>query len=48
MFIDEQSWRTEYKTAEGRRQALALAFHIDHWKDENKELIPLGIGGGYG
>ena len=49
MYVDEQVWRTENKTAESRRQALALAFHCDHWKDENKEGdLKLGIGGGYG
>ena len=49
MFVDEQVWRTEHKTAEARRQALALAFHSDHWKDENRDdELPLGIGGGYG
>ena len=49
MFVDEQVWRTEHKTADQRRQALALAFNCEHWKDENKKgVIPLGIGGGYG
>ena len=49
MFVDEQVWRTEHKTAEQRREALKLAFHSDHWKEENApDADKLGIGGGYG
>jgi len=47
MFVDEQVWRTEFKTAEQRREALALAFHCEHWRDESRDE-QLGIGGGYG
>jgi len=49
MFVDEQVWRTENKTAEDKRQALALSFHCAHWKEENHpDQMQLGIGGGYG
>ena len=49
MFVDEQVWRCENVTVEAKREALAEAFHSDHWKEENHEdNQQLGIGGGYG
>ena len=49
MFVDEQVWRTENKTAEQRRDALAIAFHHEHFfRETATDDLPLGIGGGYG
>lgn len=42
-------WRTENKTAEQRRDALAIAFHHEHYiRETSTDELPLGIGGGYG
>ena len=47
MFVDEAVWRAEHSTLPAKREALCLAFGVDLWEDEQKE-IKMGIGGGYG